>query len=190
MKGRFNHLLPVVLMLLIGAMTLWLRFTIEAPAIVAPGKNRHDADAIAEKVTISRMDERGNAQYHVSASRMVHYPDNDSMELTSPKFYRIDPEAELTVTADRGIINQESKEARFHDNVELVRRPEKGKDLLTIKTQYMLVFMDREAARTDREVSIVNGPSTLTGTGMEYEKKTGRLTLMSAVRGSFHVQKR
>lgn len=189
MKSRFNHLLPVALMLLLGAMTLWLRFAIEAPPALDPGKNRHDPDAVVDNVTITRMDERGNAHYHLSATRMLHYPDNDSMELSAPRFVKKDANAELTVTAGRGIINQEVKEARFHDNVELVRRPAKGKDALTIRTQYMQVFMDREVARTDREVAIVNGASTLTGTGMEYEKKTGRLTLLSAVKGSFHVQK-
>jgi len=190
MKSRLNHLLPVALMFLIGAMTLWLRFTMEAPPAGDPGKNRHEPDGIAENVTIARMDERGDAQYHVSATRMVHYPDNDSMELTAPKFHRTDANADLTVVADHGTINQEVKEARFNDNVELVRHPSNGKDLLTIRTQYMLVFMDRETARTDRDVFIVNGASTLTGTGMEYEKQTGKLTLLSAVKGNFHVQKK
>ena len=189
MKSRFTHLLPVLLMFLLGAITLWLRFAIEAPPAVDPGKNRHDPDAIADNVTITRMDERGNAHFHLSAKRMLHYPDNDSMELSTPRFVKKDAAAELIVTADRGIINQELKEARFHDNVELLRRPVKGNDALTIRTQYMQVFMDREVAQTDRQVAILNGASTLTGTGMEYDKKSGRLTLLSAVKGSFHVQK-
>ena len=190
MKSRLNHLLPVALMFLIGAMTLWLRFSTETPSAIEAGRPGHEPDGIAEHVEIVRMDERGDAEYHVSATRMAHFPDNDSMELTAPRFYRNDAKADLNVSADRGIINQQTQEARFHDNVELVRRPANGKDLLTIRTQYMLVFMDRETASTDRNVSIVNGASTLTGTGMTYEKKTGQLTLLSSVKGNFRVQKK
>ena len=214
MKIQINHLLPVALMLLLGAMTFWLQFAIESPSLTEPAKYRHDPDSIGEEVTIARLDQRGIAQYHLSAKRMVHYPDNDSMELTAPRFLKIDANAELTVTASKGVINQEIKEARFYDNVELVRRPITvdraakssprclqqpardpcdgglpGKDSLQIRSQYMQVFMDRGIARTDRAVTIVNGPSTLSGTGMEYQRETGRLSLQSGVKGSFHVPK-
>ena len=189
MKARISHLLPVMLMLLLGAMTLWLQFAIETRPAVESAKNRHDPDALAEKVTISRLDGSGLAQYHLVAEKMVHYPDNDSMELTAPRFRKKDATAELTVTARRGIINQEIKEARFYDNVELVRRPVARGDSLQIRTQYMQVFMDRGIARTDRNVNIVNGPSTLSGTGMEYERDTGRLTLLSGVKGRFNAPK-
>ncbi|MFM9969932.1 MAG: LPS export ABC transporter periplasmic protein LptC [Burkholderiales bacterium] len=189
MKSRLAQLLPVLVILLLAAMTLWLRFAVETPPRVDPGKNRHDPDSIAENVTIIRMTPSGNKQYELFATRMVHYPDNDSMELTAPRFHRTDANSDLTVTAGRGRVNQEAKEAFFQDNVELIRRPIAGKDSLNIKTQFMQVFMDREFARTDRDVVIVNGASTLTGTGMEYDKKTSRMTLLSAVKGSFHAPK-
>ena len=189
MKIQFNHLLPVALMLLLGGMTIWLQYAIESPPQPEPAKHRHDPDAIGEKVTLSRLDQRGIAQYHLSAERMLHYPDNDSIELIAPRFLKKDATAELTVTANKGVIYQENKEARFYDNVELVRRPLAGNGTLRIRTQYMQVFLERGVARTDRAVSIVNGPSTLSGTGMEYQRETGRLSLLSGVKGSFHVQK-
>jgi len=214
MKIQFNHLLPVALMLMLGGMTIWLQYAIESPPQTEPAKNRHDPDAIGKNVTISRLDQRGIAQYHLSAERMLHYPDNDSMELFAPRFLKKDAIAELTVTANKGVLTQENKEARFYDNVELVRRPfndraakssprclqqpaqdpcdgglTADKDTLRIRTQYMQVFLEQGVARTDRAVTIVNGPSTLSGTGMEYERETGRLRLLSGVKGSFHVQK-
>ena len=194
MKIQFNHLLPVALMLLLGGMTIWLQYAIESPPQPEPAKHRHDPDAIGEKVTLSRLDQRGIAQYHLSAERMLHYPDNDSIELVAPRFLKKDATAELTVTANKGVVYQENKEARFYDNVELVRRPLivgdlPSQDTLRIRTQYMQVFLERGVARTDRAVSIVNGPSTLSGTGMEYQRETGRLSLLSGVKGSFHVRK-
>jgi len=190
MNVRLTHLLPVLLILLLAATTLWLRFTIEAPQKVDAPRNLRDPDAIADKVTIARLDASGVALYHLSALRMVHYPESDVMELTAPRFLKKDAGAEVTVTAEKGVINQEIKQAKFTDNVELVRRAEKGPDVLRIRTEYMEVLMDRDIARTDRPVTITQGPSTLSGTGLEYERKTGRLTLLSRVKGVFHVQKK
>ncbi len=190
MSDRFNHLLPIALTLLLGLMTLWMLVAIQAPPPAEAERNRHDPDSIAENVNIVRMDERGYPQYHLSAQRMLHYPENDSMELVAPRFVRKDESAVLTVIADKGTIKQEIKEVFFYGNVELLRQPHAGNDRLQIRTQYMQVFMDREVARTDRAVTIVNGASTLSGTGMEYERKTGRLSLLSSVKGSFHVQKK
>ena len=110
-------------------------------------------------------------------------------QLTAPRFHKKDASVELTVSARRGTINQEVKEARFYDNVQLIRRPDAGADILQIRTQYMQVFMDKGVARTDRAVNIVNGPSTLAGTGMEYERESGHLTLLSAVKGKFNAPK-
>ena len=190
MSDRFNHLLPIALMLLLGIMTLWMLLVIQAPLPAGAEPNRHDPDSIAENVNIARMDEHGYPQYHLSAQRMLHYPENDSMDLVAPRFTRKDESAVLTVIADKGVIKQELKEAFFYDNVELLRQPHAGSDRLQIRTQYMQVFMDQEIARTDRAVSIVNGASTLSGTGMEYQRKSGRLNLHSSVKGSFHVQKK
>ena len=188
MKNQVNHLLPVALMLLLGGMTFWLQHAIESPPATESANNGHVPDAIGKKVIIARLDQRGIAQYHLTADRMVHYPDDDSMELTEPRFLKKDSDAELTVMASRGVVNQEIKEARFYDNVQLVRRPLTG-DPMQIHTQYMQVFLERGIARTDRAVTIINGLSTVSGTGMEYERDTGRLSLLSAVKGSFHVQK-
>jgi len=215
MKIQVNHLLPVTLMLLLAGMTVWLQFAVESPSPrTDAAKDRHDPDAIGKKVTIAKLDQHGLAQYHLSAQRMVHYPDNDSMELIAPRFLKEDANARLTVTASKGVLYQENKEAHFYDNVELVRgvkvdraakssprclqQPAQdpcdggvtGKDSLQIRTQYMQVFLERGMARTDRAVNIVNGPSTLSGTGMEYQRETGRLSLLSGVKGSFHVQKK
>jgi lipopolysaccharide export system protein LptC len=191
MKIQVSHLLPVTLMFLLAGMTLWLQYAVESPS---PGtdtaKDRHDPDAIGKMVTIAKLDLHGLAQYHLSAERIVHYPDNDSLELIAPRFIRQDAGNELTVTADKGVLYQESKEARFYDNVEMVRHPLAGIDALQIRTEYMQVFMELGVARSDRAVNIVNGPSTLSGTGMEYRRDTGRFSVLSGVKGSFHVQKK
>jgi lipopolysaccharide export system protein LptC len=190
MKSRVSHLLPIILMLLLGAMTLWLRVAIEATPSVDPGRNRHDPDAIVEKVQTVKLDERGRPQYRLSAQRLLHYPDNDSMELIEPRFTRSDANAALTVTAKRGTLNQDQKEGQFYGDVDLKREPRNGKDTMRVQTQYMQILMDREIARTDRAVTVSQGPSTLSGVGLEYDRRSGTLALLSEVKGSFHANKR
>lgn len=190
MKSRVNHLLPIILLLLLGAMTLWLRVSIETTTSFEPGRNRHDPDAIVENVRTVKLDERGRPQYHLSAKRLLHYPDNDSMELIQPRFTRNDANAALTVTANRGTLNQEQKEGQFFGDVDLRRESRGSKDALRVQTQYMQLLMDREIARTDRAVTVTQASSTLSGVGLEYDRKSGKLALLSEVKGSFYANKR
>ena len=86
MKTRITNLLPIVLMLFLAALTLWLRITMEEPGTNGKDPHRHDPDAIIDKLTVTRLDERGVAQYRLTANRMLHFADDDTTELAAPRW--------------------------------------------------------------------------------------------------------
>lgn len=190
MKTRVTHVLPLALMLLLAGLTLWLNYAIEAPPAPEPGRNRHDPDAVVEKFSVTGLDARGAVQYRISAARMVHFPDDDSSELVAPQIAKKDRDSALVVVADRGRVTRDHEEAHFYDNVELVRTGPPGSDELRVRTQYLQVLVKQDIARTDKVVTITHGPSTLSGVGMEYNRQTGRLTLLSNVKGSFDAKRK
>jgi lipopolysaccharide export system protein LptC len=189
-SGRLTHALPVLLMLLLGGLTLWLRQAIETPTTTSPVQAGHDVDATVEKFTVTRLDEMGQPSARLSADRMLHYGDDDSTELYDPELLKTDPGATLTVRADRGVVSQDYEEARFFDNVRLVRKDADSPDALQVRTQYLHVLISRELVLTDRPVTLIRGASTLTGTGMEYDRKSGQLSLSSSVHASFDARRR
>lgn len=189
-RARVDHLLPVILMLLLGGLTLWLRQLIESPQAVDSARRSHDAAAVVDRFTVTQLDAHGAPEYRLSARRMNHFSDNRITELVEPRFERKQDDSTLTVVADRGRVVHDYKEAHFYDNVELVRSPAKQAENLRVRTEYLHVLLDRDLARTDRRVLITQGRSALSGVGMEYNRQTGQLRLLSAVKGSFDATRK
>lgn len=190
MKSRLFHLLPIILMLLLAALTLWLRQAIEGPSWSNSGSRQHDPDAIIENFTITRMDDKGLPQYHLSAKRMLHFSDDDSTELLAPRFVKRSDGSEVTVTSDRGRVTRDYEEAFFHGNVELVRTGNRTTQEMKVRSEYLHVLAKKDLVLTDRPVTIWEGSSTLSGTGMEYNRRTRQFALHARVKGSFDAPKK
>jgi len=185
MRARVTYAWPLLVMVLLCGLTLWLEQVIDTPAPSAGPRLRHDADSVVERLTLTQLGPDGKPQTRLSAQRMVHFADDDQTELSSPQLMRSDGGVTLSVRSDRGLLSHDSKDARFYDNVELVRREASSPDELQIRTQYLDVLVDRELLTTDRPVTIRQGASVLSGVGMAYDRKTGRLALHSGVKATF-----
>lgn len=189
MKLRAGNLLPPLLVFFLAALTLWLRYAVEEPSSDGSAKKRHDADAVIDNFTVTRLDKSGKPEYFISARRMIHYSDDDSTELESPRFLRISADSEMSVTADRGRITNDHREAIFSGNVQLVRAATREREELRARTEYLHIFAEKDIARTDRRVTITEGKSTLSGVGMDLDKLARSFTLHSQVRGTYDVPK-
>jgi lipopolysaccharide export system protein LptC len=190
MNSRLSHALPVILMLLLGGLSLWLRQVIEGPGAAPAAQRSHDPDSVVEKFTVTRLGPGGLPEAVLSAGRMVHYADDDSIELHAPQLLKNEPGSGLSVRADRGTVTRDYEEAHFYDNVQLLRRDESSPDPMQVRTQYLHVLINRDLLRTDRRVTITQGTSQLAGTGLEYDRRSGRLSLLSDVKASFDARRR
>jgi len=189
MRLRAGNLLPALLVFFLAALTLWLRYAVEEPSPGGQASKRHDADAVIDNFTVTRLDKSGKPEYRISAQRMIHYSDDDSTELESPRFLRTSAGSEMTVTADRGRITHDQDEAIFSGNVQLVRSATREREELRAQTEYLHIFAEKDIARTDRRVTITEGKSTLSGVGMEVDKQARTFTLHSQVKGTYDVPK-
>ena len=184
MRIRASNLLPLMLMFFLGALTLWLRITMETPASgSSDGHHRHDPDAIIDDFTVTRLDEQGVAHYTLTANRMVHFADDDSTEISAPRVVKRGDGPTVTITAERGTVTRDGEEAFFHGNVLVVRAATPEREELRVRTDYLHVLAEKNFARTDKAVTITEGRSVLSGVGMEFDKNAGRFTLFSQVRG-------
>ncbi|OGA12645.1 MAG: LPS export ABC transporter periplasmic protein LptC [Betaproteobacteria bacterium RIFCSPLOWO2_12_FULL_63_13] len=185
MKNRIPHLLPIVLMLFLAALTLWLRFALETPVPGGNGRDRHDPDAIIDNFTLTRLDEQGIARYALTANRMLHFSDDDTTEITAPRVVKRGEGPTLTITAERGTLAREGNEAFFHGNVLVVRAAAPGSEELRVHTDSLHVLPDENIAQTDEAVTITEGRSSLSGVGMLFDEDARRFALFSQVRGRF-----
>jgi lipopolysaccharide export system protein LptC len=182
MRFSTTRLFPLVLMFSLALLTFYLERTTredDSPAI----KRRHDPDYLVTNFTTTTF-RNGAAESILSAAKMLHYPDDDSTELTAPRAVESKPrEPRITVSAERGLLSRSGEELFLYDNVQLVREAGEGKPEARMMTSFLHVVRDRSLARTDREVKIVEDQRSLEGRGMEYNYDSGQLFLHAEVRG-------
>jgi lipopolysaccharide export system protein LptC len=185
MKLRINNLLPLLMVLFLAGLTLYLRQAIEQPQPGKAAAKRHDPDAIVENFKLVRLGQAGSPQYSMTAKKMLHFPDEDNTELEKPQFLRHNSDGtRFTVTAERGTMSANSAEATFTGDVQL-RREAANRPPLQARTEFLHVLADKDIVRTDRHVTIREGNTVFSGVGMEFNKRTRQIALMSQVRGTF-----
>lgn len=188
MKIRINNILPLMVMLFLAGLTLWLRLAVESPSPPAAKSGRHDPDSIAENFTMRRLSATGTPQYFMSAIRMLHYSDTDSTELVNPLFSRTTEDgARITIRADGGTMTNDAAEAVFFGHVVVRREATALTPEFVARTERLQILAESGLLRTDRAVTIQDGPSSLTGIGMEYNKRNRQFTLLSQAKGSYRA---
>ena len=83
--------LPLAVLGLLVALTLWLNQLVRAPAARDDGTLRHDPDAIVEKFDAKKFGVDGRVLYTLAAKKMVHYPDDDSALLETLTLEAFEP---------------------------------------------------------------------------------------------------
>lgn len=184
------RLFPLGLMLSLGLLTFWLERTvrIEEPH---PSLRRHDPDYIVNNFSIVGYGPSGTAESTLSARKMVHYPDDDSTDLDSPRVLSTKPgEAPMTLTADRGALSQDSEDTFLYDNVLLVRKETPIQPEMRMDTSFLHIVRGRSLVLTDVDVVILEDGRSLTGRGMEYDNGARLMHLRERVRGRFEERKK
>ena len=189
MRFSTTRLFPLGLMLVLALLTFWLDRTVrDEPS--HPSLRRHDPDYLVQNFSSTTFNRLGLAETTISADKMLHFPDDDSTELVSPRVVQAKPsEPRFTVRADRGVLLREGDEILLYDNVLLVREAHDDHPGTRLTTSFLHLLRDRSIARTDREVTVVEGRRSLSGRGMEFNNDSRELLLRSDVRARFEADK-
>jgi len=183
-----TRLFPLGLMLALALLTFYLERTVreeDAP----PALRRHDPDYIVAKFTTTTYNRDGDAETVMSAAQMVHYPDDDTTELFSPRVVQAKPnEPRLTVRAERGQLSRDGDEIFLYGSVLLVRDATPQQPEARMTTEFLHILRDRSLVRSDRPVKFVEGGRSLTGRGMEYNNESRELLLRHDVQARFEAE--
>ncbi len=196
-RATLGAILPLTIMLLLAMLTLWLDRTVELTVESPARALTHEPDYVIEKFNLQRLDANGEPRYRLSAARMVHFPDDDSSHLTMPRLIQSQPAKPATrISATRGLVSADGSEVKLYGDVELfkagadVGAPGGRTDDMRVLTAYLRVVPDDDKADTTERVTIEQGTSTLSGTGMTYDNRYRRIALLSSVRGTMERKKR
>ncbi len=184
MQGRSVIWFPLTLLALLAALTFWIDRTVQPPQPKRDGSSRHDVDYRMRDFTTTRTDRSGAPRYVLSAVELTHFPDDDSTQLTRPRFTQYAARKPYTqIHGQRGQVSRDGENVYFMDNVQVERGATPGRGKMTVLTEYLHLIPEQEMAITDRPVSILQEPRTvIRATGMEYNKKQRTVKLFNRVR--------
>jgi len=184
--SRVRPWLPLLPLVGLLSATYWLNQQ-ALPGPAKPESARHDPDAIMDNFSATSLNDQGVPDFIMAATRLIHYPDDDSTTLDDPRITMLSPgQPAIHATAEHGSISGKGEDLYLRDNVKVLREASAQQGQLTVQTDYLHISPDQNLADTDRPVTIVEAHNIVHATGMELDNKTRILKLLSNVR-SVHV---
>lgn len=186
MIHRLFAMAPMLFLILLAGASFWLDRAVQS--VFPQEKNtRHDPDFWAENFTIKKFGEDGKLQNTLTASKLMHYPDDDTTVITAPtvRYYRDPP---VVISSATGLISNNGKEVALVGNVQIKRETTKASPATQVETRVLTLFPDDELAVSREPVTITQGRSIIKGGGMESNHKTGVSVLSGRVIGTIYKQ--
>lgn len=190
MKHSSGQLFSIALLSTIAGLTFMLQAALTPDAAKPDRHLTHDPDAMAENFEIRRLDDQGKLKYRLTAPYIVHFSDDDSSEVKTPRLiaYRQDAPP-LTLTADQAKITTRGEMIYLNENVKILREATAQSPALLASTSLLTVEPDAGLAYTDKAIEITQGASWIKGIGARIDSNASTFELQSRVRGH-HVASR
>jgi lipopolysaccharide export system protein LptC len=178
---------PLLLLMMLAVITFWINRTVQPQTPKIDGSSRHDPDYIMSNFVTTQTDINGQLRYKLAAVEMRHFPDNDSTDLIRPRFTQFAIDKPYTqVEGLRGHVSANGEQVELFDDVKVTRPAYAEQGAMTVDTDYLQIFPEKDLVRTESPVIIRQAPNTIIyATGMIYEKKLETVTLLHKVRAHY-----
>ncbi|TLD46306.1 MAG: Lipopolysaccharide export system protein LptC [Accumulibacter sp.] len=184
MKKWSSAVLPLTIMLVLVALTAWLRFATELPDGARDGRNRHDPDAILSDARGHKLDADGALLYRIEAAEVRHYPDDETSELLQPRLAYVSPaKPTVTIRANEARATSKAEKVELSGQVEIRRAASGRQAALLAEMPELTVLTEEKRGFTRSKVLITQGPSWVQGVGMQVDHGLQTYVLESQVRG-------
>ena len=184
--SRARHWLPLLPLVFLLGISYWLNQLVQ-PEPGKPGDSkRHEPDAIIENFSAIKLNAQGTPHFIMAASKLLHYPDDDSTVLEVPHLTSLSPERPaIHAIAKRGIVSSKGDEIFLHEKVEVLREESVTQSELRVHTEYLHFVPDKDLAETDRTVTIMEANNTIQATGLRMDNRARTLNLLSQVKSEY-----
>ncbi|MGA9852198.1 MAG: LPS export ABC transporter periplasmic protein LptC [Gammaproteobacteria bacterium] len=181
--------LAILVLALAAGGTWWLLRQVTPPVVQKPAPPTHEPDYYFTDATVTTLNDEGKPAAVMTAPRMVHHPDDDSVEVFAPRIeYFMAGAQPWHVQADHGLMPSGGKLVELDGHVVMQQASNNGGPPLIINTDKINVDINTNIATTADPVEILQGASRMTGVGMQAYLKDNRVLLEANVRG-YYVHK-
>ena len=184
-----DDLRPLLLLIVLAAAS-WALATWLQQRELAPKPPGHAPDYELDDLELTTMGPDGAPRRRLAARRMVHYPDDDSTELTEPHLTVFDSRRPpWEVRSARGWVSRDGELVLLEGEVHIDRAAAEGVRAVQILTHDLRVQPKASYAETDQPVDARSGTDRVQAVGMQlWFDGPMRLKLLSKVRGRYEVK--
>ena len=185
MRERLTSTVALGLLLVLVVGTWWAAdYAQRAIPIDPPRRLTHEMDSFIDRFVMVRVNAQGVAEARLEGPRAVHYPDDDSYEITTPRAVSQRPDRSITVaTARTAIMDQAGDRIRLVGDVRLDRHNDDDSPDLRIETPELTLLPEHDIAFTDEPAVITRADgSRMSGVGMHYDNQSRVLRVQSESR--------
>lgn len=184
--SRILQWFPLLLLGALAILTFWIDQAAQNTLKPAE-KARHDPDYIVDHIVAKRFAPNGEIRHTLHAERMVHYADDDSTHLVTPRFVSYaNLRAPVTITSRTAVVSSEGENVYFEGDVRATRAAYADRSELVLQTTHLHVIPDKHLARTDRAVTITDAHTVAHAIGLELNSETRTVNFLSQFRGTYH----
>jgi len=185
--------LPALLMMVFALGTWWL--VRSAPRIVGdatPTPVSPEPDYFMRDFSVRIFNPAGQLTSELKGIKGLHFPADDTMEVTQPRVRAYDEQGHPTViTAQRGVSNADGSELRLYGDARVVRNPITKANgavvpRLEFRGEFLHAFVNDKRVTSDQPVELRRGADVFTGDVFDYNDKSGVGNLQGRVRGTLH----
>lgn len=187
--NRLSSLFPLLLLAALASVTFWLDQAIQESSRTAETE-RADPDVIVDNIVARRMDANGNVKHTLYATRMTHFPADDSTRLQLPRFVSEASRAPVTITSKTARVSSGGDDVYFEDDVVVTRAAYEERSEMQLRTEFLHVIPDAHIARTDRPVTITDAHTVAHAIGLELDSEARTVKFLSQFRGTYHDPER
>lgn len=187
--NRLSSLFPLLLLAALASVTFWLDQAIQESSRTAETE-RADPDVIVDNIVARRMDAAGNVKHTLYATRMTHFPADDSTRLLLPRFVSEASRAPVTITSKTARVSSGGDDVYFEDDVVVTRAAYEERSEMQLRTEFLHVIPDAHIARTDRPVTITDAHTVAHAIGLELDSEARTVKFLSQFRGTYHDPER
>lgn len=185
-RVRLAIIFTVVLIL--ALCSLWVNMVIRKSASDSDALvQRTEPDYVVENFRYYRINPDGSPQYEAIGTKLTHFPVEDSYLIDNPVIYSLSDHNQLqTIRSDTAYVEDFNTKIHMHDNVVMDREPSARKGPVRLTSEYVLIYPDDEIMTSDREVTISDAHSVMTGVGMQANNATSELQIFNRARITYN----
>jgi lipopolysaccharide export system protein LptC len=166
------RLMPLLLMGTLTLITFWLvkkNTPTEKSAIERV--RLHEPDYTISNGALSALNESGVTKYRVLGKKVIHYDDDASIDIETPRIRLFPPEkSPITVKADKGHLDGDLTILDLIDNAEIFRPPqtasatEPARPRMLARSSYFKVLINDDIIQTNKPIRLEQGVSVMNST--------------------------